>query len=235
MEAKKIVEKGELFFYNKMEAFDNLINPIKKEKEEKEKIPEIKKENIRKFDAVIDYLNRNHVTLEAAEKFDCFYCNQGYFKGYLVIPIYDVKGLFVSYEFRLVCGEGVQGKKVLYNKNFKTSNYVFNLNNINDAKKIIIVEGAKDVMRFKSIGLDVISCFGAKISKNQIGMILDFNFENIFILYDPDDTGIKKAEKLKKIFINYINTYNITPIEGKHPCHCTDKELKKITNKYDKI
>jgi hypothetical protein len=116
----------------------------------------------------------------------------GDFKHRIYIPIY-YRGVIVSYQCRsivkgdhiiryLTCKpehETVFHKSILYGLDYVASD------------KVLVVEGVTDVWR---MGPGTVATFGIEYMKEQVYQLS--KFKEIFILFDPEPTAQKQAEKL---------------------------------------
>lgn len=84
----------------------------------------------------------------------------------------------------------------------KPTEYVFGLNQLpKSIDTVFITGGEKDVMTLHSRGYAAI-CLNSETSfpSDKLMTKLKLDFENVIILYDLDDTGIKQSEKIAKSF-----------------------------------
>ena len=112
------------------------------------------------------YLADRGIDLEVAQYFNLRYCHHAWFKYELngeekfqyygkrvLIPIFDMDGKLVSFQGRDITGTA--DKKYLFPPGYSsTGKYLFNGHNAHRSKRIIVGEGAFDVMAIK-IALDI--------------------------------------------------------------------------------
>lgn len=94
-------------------------------------------------------------------------------------------------------------------KNMFTGSLLYNLNNcIGLYDTVYIVEGIRDVLQLKKIGIqNVVATFGAHLSDEQVMLLMKY-FTGVIILYDDDNAGFiatnKAIEKCKGKFSIYV-------------------------------
>lgn len=97
----------------------------------------------------LKYLDNRGITAALAQYFRLRYCQSGHFQRRIIIPIYDLDGSLVSFQGRDVTGTAEQ--KYLFPSGFaSTGAYLYNGQNAVGAKRIVIGEGAFDVMAIKA-------------------------------------------------------------------------------------
>ena len=150
----------------------------------------------------------------------------GYYPGgdQITIPHFDKDGRFIGLRGRTVCAEESElyGKyrpmrinKILYNHPLGMNLYNFNNSkeNIGIMKKVIIFEGEKSTLLYKSyFGLEndiSVACCGSSVSAHQIQMLLDAGAEEIIIAFDRQfqEIGDEEFKHLKTNLIRLRNKY----------------------------
>jgi len=130
-----------------------------------------------------------------------------------LIPIRDEHSRLVGLSGRRVEGNEEPRYKII--KDFKKSKVLYNLYNalkVKDAyrSKIIIVEGFKAAWYVYECGFkNVCAVMGAKISPDQINLLVKYNFSQCFLMLDGDDAGKTGMDRSLSMMKNKIN---ITPI-----------------------
>ncbi len=141
------------------------------------------------------YLKKRNISIDTAKFFDAGFCNYGFLKERIAIPIYDNANNLVAYAGRSIDDSE---PKYLFPKNFQKSNYLYNFNKIaNSLKhngKIFIVEGFFDVFRLYQFGLSALALMGTALSENQLKQLKMLNAYYILML-DGDEAG-KSATKI---------------------------------------
>jgi DNA primase len=154
------------------------------------------------------YLAKRGITSETASYFNLRYCTSGGFRyelngkkliqdysSRIIIPIYDLDGVLVSFQGRDVTGE--HDKKVLFPPGFaSTGKYFLNAHNAHFSSEVVIGEGAFDAMSLKQ-ALEMDSRFASVVALASFGKNISMGNENdqltqLFQL---------KAKRLKKITI----------------------------------
>ena len=181
---------------------------------------------------VIEYLmqRRGYNETEAWDICNTYkmdYCDVGYYKGRLIIPVYDSDGVYVTFEAQLVEGEG---KKKLYPKGSQISRLLFNDYNIKGSK-VVITEGLWDAIRLKMYGYPAISVFGANnLTKYQAYKIIR-KYDEVILFFDGDQAGQDAVDKaLCDVFYPFVDTH-VVYIKGKDPDECSKEETKILLEK----
>ena len=165
----------------------------------------------------LKYLSDRNISNEEIIRRKIRYCDYGYFKERIIVPIYDFEnGKRYSFEARLSRktkviidedGEEEEEKKVLYPKGFPINVTVYNGHRcmIKGTKKIILVEGIMDALSLTSRGIkNTVTCFGTNLTENQVRMLTKY-FQSMTILYDNDSGGIDSAKKIRKQLHSMMN------------------------------
>ena len=128
----------------------------------------------------------------------------GRWKFRIIIPVY-LNGKLVSWTGRSILDkQTLKEKEIPRYKNLSIEESVinikeclFNIDNCNDSK-VILTEGAFDVMRFGSLSpskKDNIMCsMGTELTQNQVKIIAE-RFDKVFIIFDNEPEAQKKARK----------------------------------------
>jgi 5S rRNA maturation endonuclease (ribonuclease M5) len=175
---------------------------------------------------VMSYLKSRHINKPFINDFEITYCeyieiNKTKFKNRIMIPIVENE-IIVSYEGRDYLK--TQTPKVLYpNKSFVST--FFNIDNLNDQKELIIVEGIMDIPQiYTHITKNVTTIFGVNISKGQLELLKNFKDKSIILLFDNDKAGREAISKIDD-FIDY--EYKIAFLnEGQDPGSASLQEIE---------
>ncbi|MDA3855071.1 MAG: toprim domain-containing protein [Candidatus Woesearchaeota archaeon] len=145
----------------------------------------------------------------------------------LLIPIYK-NGKLVNIEGRAL--ELDIKPKVIYVKG-GLSDLLFNLENIDPTKPVIMVEGIKDFFKVWNIDRNVIACLGNQLGRNQLEELNKYIPELIAFL-DDDEAGLKILDQLEH---DYERDFSIIDSgEGKDPNNLTLEEIYyKLTNEVE--
>lgn len=109
----------------------------------------------------------------------------------ICIPIYK-NGELVNYECRTFVGNE---KKVLYVKGC-SSNLIYNFDNINFDKPVIITESIKNLGKGWGVDKNIISTFGNQISDVKLEMLNRY-VKDLILFADFDDGGLRMVQTLK--------------------------------------
>ena len=150
----------------------------------------------------------------------------GFYPGgdQITIPHFDRDGRFIGLRGRTLCKE--EGERFgkyrplrvcgqMYNHPLGMNLYNFNnvKDNIKLMKKVIVFEGEKSCLLYKSyFGLEndiSVACCGSSVSAYQIQMLLDAGAEEIIIAFDRqfEEIGDKEFQHLKKNLIKLHDKY----------------------------
>jgi len=175
------------------------------------------------------WLLKNRIENKTADVFKLKWCYAGYYYGHVTVPLVDVGGKFYSYEFRLVDGPGVHGKKVIYPMHTQLGALVYNIANVpQQHRKVILVEGAKDVWSIHQIGGVVVSCFGTHISDKQLRILMDRGVQTIAVLFDGDAAGREASVKVVKKLSSWFDVENHECPAGLDPNDCAPDVLRNL-------
>ncbi len=121
------------------------------------------------------------------------------FRGRVIVPIADDRGLFVG-----LGGRGIHGEEPKYlnspqSELFDKGRTLYGLNlaapAIKDAGEVIVVEGYMDVMGPWQAGFrNVVATMGTSLTEHHVGMLRRFA-RRIVLALDPDAAGIAAAER----------------------------------------
>ena len=82
---------------------------------------------------------------------------------------------------------------------------LYNLNRIDKGQKIILVEGAFDVLNCNQMGYEnAVGTFGAHLTDSQLSLILKHTYD-VMIAYDADKAGIQATKTAIDKLINKVN------------------------------
>lgn len=103
----------------------------------------------------------------------------------IVIPIYDENSNLINYEARTYSGDKV---KVLYLKGCKTDT-LFNFNNIDKTKPVVLTESIKNLMRIWNVNTNVVSMFHAIPTEKQLELLNKIPHIIFFADFDAGSLG----------------------------------------------
>lgn len=165
-------------------------------------------------------------------------CKHSHFSEHnLVFPFYNDHNEIIGLVGRCVLTEEERRNKLLnkykYSSNCKKELFSFGLNKAKEhiLKKdcVICVEGQFDCMSLNDKGIyNVVAMGWANISKFQLFQLNRYT-ENIILLFDNDEAGIKGKDKVRKNFKAYANIKTVLPPENykdidEFLMNCNDKK-----------
>jgi hypothetical protein len=124
-----------------------------------------------------------------ARKYNLHYCTSGQYFGHIIIPVYEW-GDLAWYQGRVFFPRNKDPK---YMAPSSTTKPVFNIDT--EEKDVILVEGVFDAM---TLGDAALCPFGSSLSKHQLSMIREREFDSITICFDNDTSGINGAIQTAK-------------------------------------
>ncbi len=166
------------------------------------------------------------------QKHDITFCTKGFYRNRAIIPIYDENGEMILFEARDITG--LNEDKVLYPKNAKKSDTIYNINNVKNNKEVIVVEGIMDVLYLKERGFNVVGLFGIKISKKQEALLNKY-FNRIYLAFDGDEKGYEALIKQAKSLSLHLSVYIITLPKNTDPDELTKEQFSKLKGKSQEI
>ena len=178
--------------------------------------------------ACIQYFENRGIDKYTMKKHNITFCTEGFYKNRAIIPIYKPNGSLLTFEARDITG--MAEKKVLYPKNTKVNNTLFNFDKVYRHKEVIIVEGLMDALYLDQRGFNVISTYGANISETQ-EELLSLNFKKIYIAYDGDKAGRNATIKCGGALDLHLSVYVITLKNGTDPDSYSTSEFTRLYNK----
>lgn len=187
----------------------------------------------------LNYLYDRHYTNEMINKFeikyaDVMYINDRDFSNRIIIPIKNEAGKIISYEGRYVGSKQFikdnNIKKVLYPKDAKTNDTIFNLHNLNYKEPLYLVEGINDIPNtIAATSSWNVSCiFGTSIKPDTKQAEILNRFETIVVIFDPDKGGITGIRSIDKA---YNKEFYIVELKDKDPDATNTNDLKIYINK----
>ncbi|MCS7280318.1 MAG: DNA primase [Desulfobacterota bacterium] len=147
---------------------------------------------------------------------------QDIFRGRIIIPIFDVNGKVIGFGGRSIDDRLPKYINSPESSVFSKRNVLFGLDKakkyILEKNLAIIVEGYFDVISLFRCGLkNVVASLGTAITEEQIRRLKNYT-ENITLMLDPDDAGIKSALRAMDIFSSLnVNGEMVLLPEGEDP------------------
>jgi DNA primase len=134
----------------------------------------------------------------------------------LVIPFLDTYGKVIAFAGRSILSEKERqelGIPKYKNEVFNKSDYLFNMNNakeeIINKDYIFLVEGQFDCISCVDNGINNVVALGSSsLSAKQFALILRYT-NNIYMLLDNDEGGLKGRDLILKKYSKYANIKNV--------------------------
>lgn len=148
-----------------------------------------------------------NISKSTVDRYKVFQRNWGYYSGRAIIP-FELDSELVGF-----CAIDIFGKdewlknhplksdgdyrKVLYPKNFKTSDYLFGYDDcIDNADYIILTEGAREVMKLWQFGYrNSVAILGGNVSNGHLKLLSKKRPKKIILMFDGDKKGYEFTEK----------------------------------------
>lgn len=201
-----------------------------KDSEELQSVECIQLDNLETF-RIFNW-EEEYISFETLKKFNIKFDT---YRHKIIIPHYDKNGKLVGIRGRAVLLEDIEKGKytpVYYNKKLYNHPLGYNLyglnnnlENIKEAKRVIIVEGEKSVLQidnYLSKNISVAVC-GSSISQWQINTILELGVEEVILAFDKEYKEVSDEEywnyykKLKKItdkMKNYVRVSVVLDLDN---------------------
>ena len=177
------------------------------------------------------YLTTRDLTIETAKYFGIGYCDRGYLKNKIAIPIYSENNELAGYAGRAIDNSI---PKYLFPKGFKKSQYVYNYNKVKEGNKnnepVFITEGFFDVYRLHQAGYFGVALMGVEMSVEQLNLLK--NLKSFYILMlDGDEAGRQATDRLKKE-LNFAGlAFRVIYLDNKsQPDNLSREEIMSIIN-----
>lgn len=148
-----------------------------------------------------NYLISRGINEDLIEYYDLRFGIDEFF-GRIIVPniVYGKEGIWTDmYSARSYINQTPKYKNP---SNAKKHNSVFNLHRIKEGGICYVVEGAITAI---CAGKEACATYGCSPSEEQITMIANKNFEEIYCVYDNDEAGIVGQEKLSEMLYNKID------------------------------
>jgi len=180
----------------------------------------------------LSFLQKRNITPEIIDYFNLLFCDEGFWKGRIVIPVY-CKGVLRGYIARSIID--TEERKYLNFKTFEKTKCLYNIDGIDVTKEEVwLVEGCFDVMNLWRLGVkNVAGIFGCIVSGDQIKLLLEKKIKKIILAFDRDEGGKKAVESFYPYFKFFEHILLFTVPEGyKDPGELV--ELKGTLSAFDK-
>jgi len=134
---------------------------------------------------------------------------QGYydrFRNRVIFPIIDTKKRIIGFGGRVLDNSLPKYLNSPDSEVFYKGRNLYNLNNAlknKDINYVILTEGYMDVIKLSSFGYNnTVASLGTSFTKYQVKLLKKY-FDEFYIAYDSDKSGIKAAIKALNLFKNY--------------------------------
>lgn len=163
----------------------------------------------------LDYVLGRGVTREMIEKWNLGFCLSGDYKGYIIIPVYDIDNNVRTFQGRKFYGNGPKNRNPL-----NVEKIVFNLRHAQGYPGLVVVEGPWDSMAThmrlaEEFNITSTALMGHSCNQMQARQIAQYlKPEYIWICLDPDVTEAEReavaatlmAEGLQNVKICHPDT-----------------------------
>ncbi len=169
--------------------------------------------------------SRNYDSDYLQEKYKIAGTNHiGEYKWRVIIPIFYKKKL-VSYQGRDITSRSTLRYKACKNE-LEVIHHKDIFYDIDNATKdsVIIVEGIFDKWR---IGDDCVASFGVSFTQEQV-VFISKTWKRVFILYDKDEAGLSKADKLSRQLSGLPIEVEIVTLDEGDPGSMSDTDAKHL-------
>jgi 5S rRNA maturation endonuclease (ribonuclease M5) len=171
----------------------------------------------------INYFYGRRINEYSIKKFHLGYSEK---QDMLTIPVHSPEGMCLGF-----VGRSVEGKEFKNTPGLPKSKVLFNLHRVKNSDKVYIVESSFDAIRLDQVGLPAVATLGANISNTQVEL-LKKSFNNIIVIADNDEAGVKMRERLIERLGSRISVINIDPIY-KDIGDMDDDTIKKLEYRFD--
>jgi DNA primase len=184
------------------------------------------------LDASHPYLAERCPSPEVVDEFGLgYYDGRGMLAGRICIPIHNETGELVGYCGRWPGDEVPKGEqKYLLPDRFQKSRVLFNLNRLNGAVHVVLVESYFSVFRLHALGVAVVSPMGSSVSEAQACLLAGAGISNVTVLFDGDDAGRKSAETVVPALARRFFVHLAELPAGAKPHSVDEAELAKVVD-----
>ncbi len=154
-----------------------------------------------------------------------------FFRGRVMFPIHSISGKVLGFGGRILKEDKKQAKYVntsdsdIYNKSKILYGMHFARNEVRKKDEVFLVEGYTDVISLFQSGIEnVVASSGTSLTMEQVRLIKRYS-ENIILLFDGDNAGIKAALRGVNIILeNGLNVKVVLLPENQDP----DSYVRKV-------
>jgi DNA primase len=189
------------------------------------------------------YLTARGVTPLTVAHFGLGFCNRGYLKGRIAIPLHNESGQLVGYAGRIVDDSEIRAESPKYKFptkrehegqafDFRKLDLLYNAHRVaGPVDDLIIVEGFPAVWWLHQHGFpNVVALMGAALGREQVKIVegLVTPQGRIWLLPDGNDAGRLCAEEALKTFSQLRSVRWVKLEEDQQPTDLTGDELRKL-------
>lgn len=157
----------------------------------------------------LKYARKRKLDEALLSRYGIGYCADGYYGGRIVVPVYHF-GRLVNFIARAISNKAA--KKVLTPPGNEQYEYLFNLDNIWGASRILVVEGVFDALVLPELA---VASFGKKITGKQVRLMQQSGVKEVVFCYDED--AIAEAYDFAEKYWQTFETYVIEMPYGEDP------------------
>lgn len=145
----------------------------------------------------------------------------------LKVGVIDEKSIIIPFMKEGVCwgwASKILGGKYIYN--FSKKHFLYAFEQALCSKKVVIVEGLRDVWRLRGFGINAVAISGSRVSKPQVNMILS-NWKDVILCLDGNSAGQEGMDDLYRQLNGLVDVKVIQlPAEKEFddPCKLRDIE-----------
>ena len=160
------------------------------------------------------FLSTGIVRLKDGEMYDIF-------RGRIVIPIFDVNNRVIGFGGRTTEKEGIpkyinSPESAVFTKRSALFGIDKAKNHISEVNEVFIVEGYFDLIALYQGGIrNVVSTLGTSVTEGQLSRLRNYT-ENITLMLDGDEAGIKSALRLIGLFSDMDINGNMIVLPAGH-------------------
>lgn len=200
----------------------------------------LSKETIKKFriglapkedDLLFQYLTNNNYQAIELEDIGLTKNEKDIFKDRIMFPIIDDKNHILAFSGRIYYPSDTEAKYINTTETaiYKKGEALYNLNNaiseIRKKKYFFLCEGQMDVISMYNNGFKNVVCsLGTALTNEQVALLKKYS-NQVIILYDGDNAGVKATKKAFNLFKDF-KAFSVTLPNGMDP----DEYLKKYKN-----
>lgn len=179
---------------------------------------------------------------ETVDYYRCIQLTNGRYNNRIIIPFFVDKKL-VGYEAVDVLGKDKwllkhpisteeQYRKVLYPTGFRRKLTLFGIDELTCGEDVVLVEGARDVMKLRQIGYYAVGILGSDISDEQIMLLAKRNPSRVGLFFDGDRAGRDITKKCKKKLDEFFVTESIETPFKRDPKDLEVDVVKKLLSNF---